>query len=239
MVISVASQKGGTGKTSTSVSLAAGLAHKGKRVLLIDIDSQANSSKVLLRHYAEITKDQTIHHTILDRGPLVVHETHVPNLSIVPSHILLSNTDIELTTAKDHRESRLKTELDKIKQQYDFIFIDNPPALGWLTLNAFTASDKVLVVVSPGYFELDSLVQLGRNDQATLTRRRSRAVCGLAPPASRVAAQSLRDGLRPPLTPETAASPTVSIAAGEEPALFLARHEVVVGDGAPQRPRSA
>src|SRR5512144_927009 len=65
MIISVASQQGGTGKTSTSVSLAAGLAHQGKRVLLIDIDSQANSSKVLLRHYAEITKDQTIHHTIL------------------------------------------------------------------------------------------------------------------------------------------------------------------------------
>src|SRR5512144_589295 len=162
MVISVASQKGGTGKTSTSVSLAAGLAHNGKRVLLIDIDSQANSSKVLLRHYGEISKDQTIHHTILDRGPLVVHETYVPNLSIVPSHILLSNTDIELTTAKDHRESRLKTELDKIRHQYDFIFIDNPPALGWLTLNAFTASDQVLVVVSLGYFELDSLVQLGK-----------------------------------------------------------------------------
>src|SRR5512135_2083894 len=162
MVISIASQKGGTGKTSTSISLAAGLAHKGKRVLLVDIDSQANSSKVLLRQYSEITKDQTIHHTILDRGPLVIHETHVPNLSIVPSHILLSNTDIELTTAKDHRESRLKTELDKMKHQYDFVFIDNPPALGWLTLNAFTASDKVLVVVSPGYFELDSLVQLGK-----------------------------------------------------------------------------
>jgi chromosome partitioning protein len=162
MVISVASQKGGTGKTSTSISLAAGLAHKGKRVLLIDIDSQANSSKVLLHHYPTITKDQTIYGTILDRAPLVIHQTHVPNLSIVPSHILLSNTDIELTTAKDHREGRLKTELDRIKSQYDYVFIDNPPALGWLTLNAFTASNRVLVVVSPGYFELDSLVQLGK-----------------------------------------------------------------------------
>jgi chromosome partitioning protein len=162
MVISIASQKGGTGKTSTSISLAAGLAHKGKRVLLIDIDSQANSSKVLLRDYPNLTKEQTIYNTILNRAPLVVHETYVPNLFIVPSHILLSNTDIELTTAKDHRESRLKTELDKIKDQYDFVFIDNPPALGWLTLNAFTASDRVLVVVSPGYFELDSLVQLGK-----------------------------------------------------------------------------
>jgi chromosome partitioning protein len=162
MVISIASQKGGTGKTSTSISLAAGLARKGKRVLLIDIDSQANSSKVLLHHYPEISKGQTIYATILDRGPLVIHETYVPNLSIVPSHILPSNTDIELTTAKDHRESRLKTELDKVKSQYDYVFIDNPPALGWLTLNTFTVSDRVLVVVSPGYFELDSLVQLGK-----------------------------------------------------------------------------
>src|SRR5512138_1852205 len=126
MVISVASQKGSTGKTSTSISLGAGLAHKGKRVLLIDIDSQANSSKVLLRHYPEITKDQTIYGTILDRAPLVIHETYVPNLSIVPSHIRLSNTDIELTTAKDHREGRLKTELDKIKSQYDYVFHRQP-----------------------------------------------------------------------------------------------------------------
>ena len=160
MVISIASQKGGTGKTSTSISLAAGLARKGKRVLLVDIDSQANSSKVLLHKYQEVPSEQTIYSTILDRKPLIVHPTHVPNLSIVPSHILLSNTDIVLTTAKDHRESRLKNELDKIKGDYDYVFIDNPPALGWLTLNSFTASDKVLVVVSPGYFELDSLVQL-------------------------------------------------------------------------------
>jgi chromosome partitioning protein len=163
MVISVASQKGGTGKTSTSISLAAGLARKGKKVLLVDIDSQANSSKVLLRHYPEIPKEEeTIYGTVLDRKGLVVHPTHVPNLSIVPSHILLSNTDIELTTAKDHREARLKAKLDRIKGGYDYVFIDNPPALGWLTLNAFTASDRVLVVVSPGYFELDSLVQLAK-----------------------------------------------------------------------------
>src|SRR5947209_11813883 len=162
MVISIASQKGGTGKTSTSISLSAGLARKGKRVLLIDIDSQANSSKVLLPEYPKIPKDQTIYTTIIDRKPLPIHHTQVNNLSIVPSHILLSNTDIALTTAVDHRESRLKTELDKVKDQYDYVIIDNPPALGWLTLNSFTASDKALVVVSPGYFELDSLVQLSK-----------------------------------------------------------------------------
>jgi len=161
MIIAIASQKGGTGKTSTSISLSAGLAHKGKKVLLVDVDSQANSSKVLLRDYQKIPKEQTIYNTIIDRKPLPIHSTLVKNLSIVPSHILLSNTDYELTLAKDHREARLKSQLDKIKDQYDFIFIDNPPALGWLTLNSFTASDNVLVVVSPGYFELDSLVQLG------------------------------------------------------------------------------
>src|SRR5918998_1272141 len=128
MVISIASQKGGTGKTSTSISLAAGLARKGKKVLLIDIDSQANSSKVLLHHYVQIPKEHTIFSTILERKPLVVHPTAVPNLSIVPSHILLSNTAIDLTTAKDHRESRLKSELDKVKAHYDYVVIDNPPA---------------------------------------------------------------------------------------------------------------
>src|SRR3954470_2258313 len=162
MVFSIASQKGGTGKTSTSISLAAGLARKGKRVLLVDIDSQANSSKVILPDYQKIPKERTLYCTIIERQPLQVHPTPIANLDIVPSHILLSNTDVELTTAKDHRESRLKNELDKVKDQYDFIFIDNPPALGWLTLNSFTASDGVLVVVSPGYFELDSLVQLGK-----------------------------------------------------------------------------
>src|SRR4051812_1740796 len=115
MVISIASQKGGTGKTSTSISLAAGLARKGKKVLLIDVDSQANSSKVLLHDYPKIPKEQTIYATILLRQPLPIHSTKVTNLSIVPSHILVSNTDVELTTAKDHREARLKNELDKVK----------------------------------------------------------------------------------------------------------------------------
>jgi chromosome partitioning protein len=162
MIISVASQKGGTGKTTTSISLAAGLGRRGKRVLLIDTDSQANSSKVLLPNYQEIGKQQTIYTTILERNPLPIHETGVPNVAIVPSHILLSNTDIELTTAIDHREARLKTQLDKVKGTYDFVIIDCPPTLSWLTINAFTASDRVIVVVSPGYFELDSIVQISK-----------------------------------------------------------------------------
>src|SRR4051794_21092544 len=162
MIIAIASQKGGVGKTSTSISLAAGLAKKNKRVLLIDIDSQANSSKVLIPTYQDIPSDRTIYATIIDRKPLPVHQSKVENLFIVPSHILLSQTDVELTTALDHREARLKRELDKIKDQYDYIFIDCPPSLSWLTINAFTASEKVLVVVAPGYFELDSIVQISK-----------------------------------------------------------------------------
>ena len=163
MVISVASQKGGTGKSTTSITLAAGLGRLGKKTLLIDIDSQANASKTLLPNYQKIPRDESLFVTILQRKPLVIHKTKVPNLEVVPSHILLSNTDVELTTAKDHREARLKHELDKIKEEYDFVIIDCPPALSWLTMNAFTAADGILIVVSPGYFELDSLMQLGKS----------------------------------------------------------------------------
>lgn len=162
MIISVASQKGGVGKTTTSITLAAGLGRQGKHVLLIDIDSQANSSKVLLENYPKISKDETIYTTVLERNPLPVHPTKIPGVDLVPSHILLSNTDIELTTAKDHREARLKTQLDQMAGNYDHIIIDCPPTLSWLTINAFTASDKVLVVVSPGYFELDSINQINK-----------------------------------------------------------------------------
>lgn len=162
MVISIASQKGGTGKTTTSISLAAALARRGERILVIDIDSQANASKVLIPDYQGLEKHETIYTTILERRPLPVHHTRLENLDVVPSHILLSNTDVELTTAMDHREARLKGRLDKIKDDYDYVIIDCPPALSWLTLNAFTASDRVLMVVSPGYFELDSINQLSK-----------------------------------------------------------------------------
>ena len=162
MITSIASQKGGTGKTTTSITIASGLARRGKRVLLVDIDSQANSSKVLLPQYAKLRKEETIYETILENKAIQSHETTIPNLSVAPSHILLSETDIQLTTAKDHREARLKKQLDPIKHTYDHIIIDCPPALSWLTLNAFTASDGVLLVVAPGYFELDSVKQINK-----------------------------------------------------------------------------
>jgi chromosome partitioning protein len=160
MIIAIASQKGGTGKTTTSITLAAGLASRGERVLVIDMDHQANSSKVLLPHYSELRKEDTIYVTLIERLPLQVHQSTIENLDVVPGHILLSNTDMELTAARDHREARVKRELEKIKHQYDYVVFDCPPALSWQTINALAAADGVLVIVSPGYFELDSIVQI-------------------------------------------------------------------------------
>lgn len=162
MIIAVAAQKGGVGKSSVSISFAAGLARRGKKVLLVDDDPQANSSKVLLPNYPELSKEETVFTTVLGRNPLPIRQTTIENFDIVPSHILLSNTDISLTTAIDHRESRLKDQLDKVKDKYDYIFIDSPPSLSWLTINALTAADKALIIVSPGYFELDSIIQMSK-----------------------------------------------------------------------------
>lgn len=165
MIFSVSSQKGGVGKSTTAISLSAGLAHQGKRVLLIDIDSQANASKVLLSNYPELKKEDTIYETIINRKPLKILPTNVSNLDMVASHILLSSTDVQLSSAMDHREARLKVALDNVKNDYDYLFIDCPPALGWLTLNALTASDYTIIIVSPGYFELDSTIQLKKTIQ--------------------------------------------------------------------------
>src|SRR5512132_87163 len=162
MVITIGSHKGGVGKTTTSLALAAGLAQKRQKVLLIDVDYQANSSKVLLPDYQKLDIQDTVYATVLERKPLTVHKTHIENLEIVPSHILLSNADLTLITALDNRAQRLKIQLEKVIGMWDYILIDCPPSIGWLTLNAFTASDKIIVVVSPGYFELDSIVQIDK-----------------------------------------------------------------------------
>jgi len=161
-VITVANNKGGVGKTMNAYQLVCHLANRGKKVLVIDLDSQANSSKVLISDYISLKKQETVWTTIIERNPLPVHESNFKNVWVAPSHILMSETDIELTTALDHREARLKSQLKDLVHQFDHIIIDCPPALGWLTLNAFTASEGVLVPVSPGYFELDSLTQISK-----------------------------------------------------------------------------
>jgi chromosome partitioning protein len=161
IVTAVASQKGGVAKSTTSINLSAGLAKKGKRVLLVDIDPQSNSSRVLLHNYADLRKENTLWNSIINNHPLKLYPTPVDSLQLVPSHILLSNADIDLQSVFK-REERLKMHLDKIKGDFDFVFIDCPPSLSWLTYNALVASDKVLVPVSPGYFELESIIQINK-----------------------------------------------------------------------------
>lgn len=165
MTIAVTTQKGGTGKTTVATHLAVGLAKRGQRVLLLDLDPQSNSSSLLFPEYGRFEKETnpketTIVSTILERNPLPIYQSIEARLDIVPSHILLSGADTILAIAQDHKEQRLSKQLAQVKDNYDYIFIDCPPNLGILTINAFVASDKFLVVVEPGTFAFSSIKQL-------------------------------------------------------------------------------
>ena len=164
MITSIAIQKGGVGKTTTAINLSAGLARAGKKVLLIDVDPQSNASAVLHPNYEEVNKENSVARVIMTDKPfesvLPIVETDIPNLHLSPAHIHLSGADVHLSLGKTSRETKLKLAVDKIKDQYDYIFIDCPPALSWLTINAFTASDEIIVMISPGFFELDAMVQI-------------------------------------------------------------------------------
>ena len=157
-VIAIANQKGGTGKTTTTVNLATILAKKGKKVLLIDTDPQGNATSGL-----GITKEvENSVYDILVREiefEETVQDTAIKNLKICPSNISLAGAEVELVSMIS-REQRLKTKLDLIKDEYDYILIDCPPSLGLVTLNAFTASDSVLIPVQCEYFALEGLGQL-------------------------------------------------------------------------------
>jgi len=157
-VISVANQKGGVGKTTTTVNLATLLAKKGKKVLLIDTDPQGNATSGLgvtkeleFSVYDILVGDTTFQET--------VQETAIKNLKVCPSNISLAGAEVELVSMMS-REQRLKTKLDEVKERFDFVLIDCPPSLGLITLNAFTASDSVLIPVQCEYFALEGLGQL-------------------------------------------------------------------------------
>ena len=157
-VISVANQKGGVGKTTTTVNLSTILAKKGKKVLLIDTDPQGNATSGLgITKEVELSVyDILVGDTEFDE---TIQETSIKNLSVCPSNISLSGAEVELVSMMS-REQRLKTKLDLIKDRYDYILIDCPPSLGLITLNAFTASDSVLIPVQCEYFALEGLGQL-------------------------------------------------------------------------------
>ena len=157
-IISVANQKGGVGKTTTSVSLSAILAKKGKKVLMIDMDPQGNGTSGL-----GIDKNVkfSVYDVIIDEVEIenTIQKTEIDNLDVCPSNINLAGAEVELVDMEE-REKRLKDKLDKIKDKYDYIIIDCPPSLGLVTLNAFTASDSVLIPVQCEYYALEGLGQL-------------------------------------------------------------------------------
>lgn len=157
-VISIANQKGGVGKTTTTVNLGTILAKKGKKVLLIDTDPQGNATSGLgiTKEIENSTYDILVGEVEISS---VIQETAVKNLKVCPSNISLAGAEVELVSMMS-REQRLKTKLDAIKDEFNYILIDCPPSLGLITLNAFTASDSVLIPVQCEYFALEGLGQL-------------------------------------------------------------------------------
>jgi chromosome partitioning protein len=158
-IIAIANQKGGVGKTTTSVNLAASLGVLEKKVLLIDADPQANASSGLGIDIEKITVGtyQVLEHSNLPEEAII--KSTAPNVDVIPAHIDLVAIEIELVD-KENREYMLKTALSKIKDQYDFIIIDCAPSLGLLTLNALTAADAVIIPIQCEYYALEGLGKL-------------------------------------------------------------------------------
>ena len=157
-IIAVANQKGGVGKTTTSVNLSALVADMGKRVLLVDIDPQGNASSGLGRGHED---GLTVYDVLIGecRAREAVVETGYGPLALMPTAIELAGAEIELV-GMDNREALLKDALEGIKQEFDYIFIDCPPSLSILTLNALTAADSVLIPIQCEYYALEGVGQL-------------------------------------------------------------------------------
>ena len=157
-IISVANQKGGVGKTTTTVNLATILAKRGKKVLLIDADPQGNATSGLGldKDLEPSTYDILVNDTSLEEA---MQKTIIKNLKVCPANMDLAGAEVELVSMMS-REQRLKEKVDIIKDKFDYILIDCPPSLGLVTLNSFTASNSVLIPVQCEYFALEGLGQL-------------------------------------------------------------------------------
>lgn len=157
-IIAVANQKGGVGKTTTAINLSTILAKKNKKVLLLDTDPQGNATSGL---GVEKEVEKSVYDVLVEETEIeeVCQKTSVKNLKVCPSNINLAGAEVQLV-GMENREKRLRSKLDKIKEDYDYIIIDCPPSLGLITLNAFTASDSVLIPVQCEYYALEGLGQL-------------------------------------------------------------------------------
>ena len=159
-IIAIANQKGGVGKTTTSMNLAAGLAYVGKRVMLVDFDPQGNATHGIGANRAGFTKsvyDVLMSDTTADEAKVTLQ---MPPLDVLPSTIDLSGADVDMASYEIGREQLLKKKLDAVRDNYDYIIIDCPPSLGLLNTNALTAADTVMIPVQCEYFALEGLTQL-------------------------------------------------------------------------------
>ena len=158
-IIAFSNQKGGVGKTTTCVNMAAYLATKGKKCLIVDLDPQGNATSGLGFSKSEVKN--SVYTVLIDEMPLeeAVIKTKVENLDILPSNIDLAGAEVELVYVKN-REHVLKKALEKAKNCYDYITIDCPPSLGLLTINALAAADTVIIPIQSEYYALEGLSQL-------------------------------------------------------------------------------
>ena len=158
-IIAICNQKGGTGKTTSAINLSAYLALEGKKVLLIDLDPQANATSGLGIDKYKIEK--STYHILLDEAEIkdILQVTSIENLKLAPANIDLTGAEVELVGMLG-RENALKRKVLYIKEEFDFIFIDSPPSLGLLTINALCAADSVLIPVQCEYYALEGLTQL-------------------------------------------------------------------------------
>lgn len=159
-IIAVANQKGGVGKTTTSINLAAGLAYLGQKVLLVDLDPQGNASQGVGANRVQI--EHSTYDLLLSEKevPEIAMKLQTPPMDLIPATIDLAGADLEMVDFKMGRERLLKNKLMKSKDDYDFIIIDCPPSLGLLNTNALTAADSVIIPVQCEYYALEGLTQL-------------------------------------------------------------------------------